>query len=131
MIVILLGLPFIMGLGLLLAGVYGKRIDDHPWCRTCKFDLFGSPADAQTCSECGADLTQTNAVRVGQRRKRKGVIVSGVVLLLLAGGFFAAMAWTASSSFDLNRIKPVWWLAMNGESANLSSATVALKELLF
>lgn len=130
LVVILLGSFFVMGLGLLIAGLRGKRIDDHPWCRKCKFDLFGSPADAEACPECGADLTQPKAVRIGQRRKRRGVIASGVVLLLLVGGFIAVTAWTASSSFDWNTIKPVWWLAMDGESANQSSATAALQELL-
>ena len=37
----LAGCVFSLGLFLLILGLRGKRIDDHPWCRKCKFDLFG------------------------------------------------------------------------------------------
>ena len=42
--------------GVLAFALCGRRADDHPYCRRCRFDLFGKPADATVCSECGADL---------------------------------------------------------------------------
>src|SRR5918993_5786284 len=59
--------------GLLIFALRGRRVDDHPVCRKCGFDLVGKPADATRCSECGADLSRRRAVRVGWRETRRGV----------------------------------------------------------
>ena len=61
---------------LLVAGWRGKKIDDHPWCRKCRFDLVGCPETTESCPECGADLTSKRSFRIGQRRKRKAVLVT-------------------------------------------------------
>ena len=42
----------------LFIAVRGKQIDDHPWCRQCRFDLFGL-RPLVTCPECGYDLIET------------------------------------------------------------------------
>ncbi|HYO10382.1 MAG TPA: hypothetical protein VER17_15540 [Tepidisphaeraceae bacterium] len=49
---------------LLVLGMRGRRVDDHPVCRRCGFDLVGPPGGTATCSECGADLVdRRRAVR--------------------------------------------------------------------
>ena len=60
---------FLIGLALTLAGLRGRRTDDHPLCRRCGFDLTGNP-DAAVCGECGADLARPGAIRVGHRARR-------------------------------------------------------------
>ena len=71
-LVLVLILLFPLGLALLLLGVRGRRIDDHPICRRCGFDLFGLPAGSERCSECGAEVRRRRAIRIG-RRKVDGV----------------------------------------------------------
>jgi hypothetical protein len=53
-----------LGLILLIIGLRGWRIDDHPWCRKCRYDLSGLDEPA-ACPECGADLARRRAVRIG------------------------------------------------------------------
>lgn len=60
---------------LLIAGVVllgwawrGRRVDDHPVCRKCRFDLYGLP-EPEACPECGAALGGAGAVRIGNRRR--------------------------------------------------------------
>src|SRR5262245_40441147 len=77
-------LVFIVGLVLLWLGWRGRRLDDHPWCRRCKFDLYGRWPSASVCPECGKELHRRRAVRIGQRRKRPIVIfVSALILIPL------------------------------------------------
>jgi hypothetical protein len=56
------GLLFLVGLILLILGLRGRRVDDHPICRKCGFDLFGKPEGSTICSECSADLTYPHAI---------------------------------------------------------------------
>jgi len=37
------------GRGALLLGLRGKRLDRHPVCRDCRFDLSGQPEGVMTC----------------------------------------------------------------------------------
>ncbi len=56
----------------LAIAVRGRRVDDHPICRKCGFDLIGKPESSAVCSECGTDLTGVRAVRVGRRSGAAG-----------------------------------------------------------
>ena len=72
----LIFLPLLMllaGAVLLVIGLRGRRVGDHPVCRRCGFDLFGNPAAAR-CPECGADLGVSGAVRTGHLRRRRGAL---------------------------------------------------------
>src|SRR4051794_4758223 len=89
----------------------GRRVDDHPICRGCGFDLFGKPDGSQRCAECGADLTHRRATRIGRRERRRGlarVAGSGVLLSVVA---LSGMGWIQVRGVDMQRHKPVWWLA--------------------
>lgn len=55
LILLLAAIWFLAALALLIRGWRGKRIDDHPLCRACGFDLSGN-SDAKSCPECGAAL---------------------------------------------------------------------------
>src|SRR5437762_1185999 len=102
-----------MGTACLLAGLRGRRIDDHPVCRRCRFDLIGvypSSAAMARCPECGADLGHRRAVRIGQRRRRKLAVSLGVGLLLAVSGVGAVLGWSAAKGPAMNPYKPSWWL---------------------
>ena len=43
------------------SGVRGRRIDSAPVCGGCRFNLSGVYPAAQTCPECGGDLSKAKA----------------------------------------------------------------------
>ena len=60
----------VAGLALAAIGLRGRRVDAHPHCRRCGYDLAGTP-DATVCTECGRDLTAERRHR-GHLRGRRG-----------------------------------------------------------
>jgi len=85
----------------------GRRIDDHPICRGCGYDLHESAGE--TCPECGADVTKPHAVRIGNRRRRPALLAASVALLLtsLAGG--GVVLYVAVTGLDWIQYKPFPW----------------------
>ncbi len=59
----------LIGLILFIRCWRGKRIDDHPLCRRCRYDLIGTPEPRKTCPECGTDLTDSHALVIGSRKR--------------------------------------------------------------
>lgn len=131
MILVICSIIFALGVLGLVLGVRGRRIDQHPVCRKCGYDLSGSTVLPSNCSECGRDLsTGKRTVRVGNRKKNKGVVLCGAVaavLSLVVGGLWT---YQESRGFDLNTIKPAWWLRAEITSSNHERANAARVELL-
>jgi hypothetical protein len=105
-----------LGVWLVASGVRGRRVDQHPLCGRCRFDLVGTvknvaavPAGMK-CPECGRDLSGVRAIRIGNRAKRPGRIAGGAGLLLLVLGGAGVGAWAAYSAANPNVWKPNWWL---------------------
>lgn len=118
-LLILALLPLLMlpaGLVLLVVGLRGRRMDDHPLCRRCGFDLFGLPADSHLCSECGMDLQLPRAVRVGHRQKRTGLLTISLLLLLPSLAYLGAATYFVARGVDVNQYRPVWWLLLDANS---------------
>lgn len=68
-----------IGAVLFLLALRGRRVDDHPLCGECDFDLTGRPAASKRCPECGADLTRPTAIVLGHRQPhRPGMVAAGV-----------------------------------------------------
>lgn len=116
MLLILFG-AVVLGVVLLTHGWRGKRLNRHPVCRDCRFDLSGQPGTAMTCPECGSGLRRPRAVRIGQRRKRPLFIAVGGLLaffpLLLLGACFVAFL----SGANIDRYMPLGillWEAQHG-----------------
>src|SRR3954447_10809108 len=84
---VLPALLFVPLLFLLAWSVRRRRVDDHPVCRRCGFDLTGRPAGSSGCSECGADLSRRRAIRRGNRARRWRVARWVAIPLLLAGAW--------------------------------------------
>ncbi len=91
MLLIVGGMLFLLSLVLFITGNRGKKIDGHPLCRTCGHDLYGSTNAVRNCPKCNRPLRYRKDVRVGNRKKQKGKIVTGFGGVLLAGvlGVFA------------------------------------------
>lgn len=131
LIYVILGLIFSFGLFLLIFGLLGKRIDDHPWCRKCKFDLFGRAQDAErTCPECGCDLSKAKAIRIGQRRKRRGMLIIGALFFVIGLAGLGVKGYTDATHVDWQQHKPVWWLMREASQSPGPTSDAALIELL-
>src|SRR5436190_124026 len=130
LLMIILFLAAIVGVALLILGVRGRRVDDHPICRRCGFDLVGLPEGVTTCSECGADLEAKRAVVHGRRKRRPVLAVAGAIPILAVMGIIALGTWSRATQFDLNRMKPTAWLMHEARVGGGSSNSVAWAELI-
>ncbi len=129
---ILLGLLGALAVGVLLIvlGLRGKRLNDHPVCRDCRFDLLGVYPGVITCPECGSGLRRPKAVRDGQRRRRPAYIAIGAILVITPGLGLGTLAFATLAGADLNTYKPVGLLLWEGRNAGVASAQAAGQELL-
>ena len=95
----------LVGVAVTLKALFPRRSGDTPFCRKCGYNLTGTDlvADDARCPECGLPLSTAKAVLRGERRRRWGVVASGVALLLgsgipagvLVGGRLASVNWYA------------------------------------
>lgn len=129
MLIVAGGVGLCVGLGLLIAGIRGRRLDDHPVCRGCRFDLAGVFPGRKVCPECGASLGAARAVRKGNRRRRPRVLALGAVLLAIGVGATGGGVYSSAAGVNWNRYKPVWLLLVEARTSDAASAGAALKEL--
>jgi hypothetical protein len=107
---VILGLA---GLVLLIIGVRGRRIDTHPICRKCGFDLVGTNLkqaeegpEPLRCPECGAEVDSPITVRYGHRRRRPRLIALAAIMMLPAISFFSFEAWQTSRGIQWIELMP-------------------------
>jgi hypothetical protein len=117
-----------LGAALLISGWRGERIDDHPLCRKCGFDLVGKPPDAIRCPECGTD-SATRLPRKGHRRCSVKSIFGGVFIFVLGAAPLIAWAVILCKGIDPQSLKPVWWLQFDLRSRSQPVYEAACGEL--
>ena len=125
---VLLVLPIVILIAatvLLIAGLRGRRVDDHPLCRRCGFDLIGLPKGSTVCSECGANLHHDRAIRTGHRVRRAGMIVLSLALLLPSLVWVGVVGYVTAADVNWMSHKPVWLLLRDADTDG-----AALAELL-
>ncbi len=127
---LLITLPALLGILLLVLGWVGKRINNHPICRECHYDLIGADPASTRCPECGANIENEHAIYKGERRKRPYFLAGGSALVLLACGLIALSLWAPVKNINWNQYKPDWWLTMNTESGDQQVVGDALLILL-
>jgi hypothetical protein len=124
-----------------VVGLRGRRVDDHPLCRRCGFDLTGRPDESTRCAECGADLARRRAVRAGHRERRRAVraghrerrrgpLTVGTLLLLATVVPAGIVGGGRLRGVDWNRYKPQWWLMSEADGKDVAASDLALAELL-
>ncbi|MEM7626743.1 MAG: hypothetical protein AAF333_14210 [Planctomycetota bacterium] len=130
----LVTLLFVAGLGLtglflLITGWRGRRLDDHPVCRHCRFDLTGTPrGEDETppkCPECG----WRREPRIGNRRRSGRRVGAGVLLIGLALLGSGVVGWSRYDAAKVATYKPVWLLRVEARGGTSDAAMVALQEL--
>jgi predicted RNA-binding Zn-ribbon protein involved in translation (DUF1610 family) len=99
-----------VAIALLAWGIRGRRVDDHPVCVHCGFDLVGKPASSHVCSECGSDLRDSWAIRTGNRVRRLLAIVVALPMLLLFIALLGTFGWMGVRGTNANQHLPTWWL---------------------
>ena len=115
---------------LLLAwGRRGRKVNDHPICRKCGFDLFGLPPGAATCSECGADLRRRRAILPGATRPHRKAVATAVLLLVPAVACLGYHGWSAATDVPFVQRKPVWWLLNDASASDPVARDEAFTEL--
>ncbi|HEX8322816.1 MAG TPA: hypothetical protein VF595_02780 [Tepidisphaeraceae bacterium] len=115
-----------VGVWLLRVGLRGRRIDDHPLCRRCGFDLTGHPETTPVCGECGADLAARNAIRVGHRSRRTGSLLAGGVAVAAALAVLSVVGISLFANVDWQRLKPLAWLMHNAVDTDPATRRLAL-----
>lgn len=88
----------------------GRRVDFHPVCRRCGYDLVGQPAGRDVCTECGAGLSGRRAVRIGHRRRHRRVAAGAVSIAAGCCAWFGLLGWSRVKGHDFDDQKPTWWL---------------------
>jgi len=89
LIAIVLPIVFLLlGLAFIKAGFLPKRRGETPHCPQCDYALVGNQSG--TCPECGKPFTETTVVR-GERKRNKGVGLTGIAVLLLGLGLGAGL----------------------------------------
>lgn len=118
----------LIGAVLLWMSWRGKKVDDHPLCRRCRFDLTGTP-EAATCPECGAAVGAQAQRRVGNRRRRPITIYAAIMLLLIGVAGGAGVGWSYATSINQQQSKPVWLLRREAKKHGTPLSSAALTEL--
>ncbi|MCA9309869.1 MAG: hypothetical protein KDA21_01610 [Phycisphaerales bacterium] len=137
-------LGFLLGLGLLVVGCRGRRLDLNHYCRRCGYQEGVMIGDS--CPECGTRLLLSSrriafdmnhpvlarflaVTRRGRRRKRPQVMAAGILLLLVGGSALGSAAWMQASSITLAQLKPLTLVFAEAASQDAAVAGAALLEL--
>lgn len=118
----------VVGIALLRIAWRGRRLDDHPICKSCKRDLFGLDANTLHCPECGRPIAGN--IRIGNRARRP-LLAGGATLLILLGVLLAGgMAAVRVSNIQWIQYTPTSWLIDRvGDTANTKRQDEAVAEL--
>ncbi|QDU34522.1 hypothetical protein KS4_25920 [Poriferisphaera corsica] len=81
----------------------GKRIDNHPLCKQCRYDLTGTNTPYTTCPECGHDISLPANLIHGNRQRRPYLTS---LYLLFALFSFTPLTYQLTQS-NLNSYKPL------------------------
>lgn len=115
---------------LIVVGFRGRKLNDHPVCAQCRFDLEGVYPECMTCPECGAGLKRDRSVLQGARRRMPFVIAGGFVLLVTAVLPVGFAGYTAVTGGDVNKLKPLGWLLWEAGMADRARAEKLAAEVM-
>lgn len=100
---------FLAGLIAVIHGIKGRKIDDHPLCGKCRFDLTGLPKDQEKCPECGVNLLRGGAI-IGNRRRQPKRIYLGGIAMCLSLVFCVPVGLKVLTPVDWFASMPTWFL---------------------
>lgn len=119
----------VVGLGLAWFGLRGRRINDHPICRACGFDLLGVYPEIAVCPECGRALVGELAPARGRVQRSPRMLLAGGVLLVSAGLFVTPAFLSGKSAASFAKLKPRAVLLWDIRHGSAPVAGAALDEI--
>jgi hypothetical protein len=120
----------LIGALLFILGLRGKRINDHPTCRDCGFDLENVYPPGITCPECGSGLNRPKAVLNGQRRRRPVLVGLGLLLIITSLVPIGAAGFAAITGQDVNQYKPLGLLLWEARRADAKTGKPIAADLM-
>ncbi|MFZ4573524.1 MAG: hypothetical protein ACOYN0_03955 [Phycisphaerales bacterium] len=129
-VLILLLVTLLLGAAGFVVGLRGRRINDHPVCSWCKFDLDGVYPESVTCPECGAGLKRDKAVLNGVRKRMPVLAAVGAVLAATSVLPFCVVGYAAITGGDINKFKPLGLLLWEGKLADAARGTKLADEIM-
>jgi len=127
---ILIAISF-LGWWMFARGRRGRRIDDHPVCAKCGFDLVGRPKESFNCPECGINLRDGSAIKTGNRQRREGLMYAGLALAIFSALPLVTTIGMAAMNVDTIRIKPFWWLLRDATQSTNYFANRDCEEIFY
>lgn len=131
----MLGFVLLVGMGVLLIRVGSRRINDHPHCKACRFDLSAhdfavdrslarvlakpgsGESDRAVCPECGTRLTPMYSLEFGARGRNWTMVGPGLALAVLPYALFVATMFRGGGITSLvTRNAPESLIVRLGES---------------
>ncbi len=116
----------VAGAVLLAFGLRGRKVDDFPYCRKCRYNLTG--LTSERCPECGS-LTADVGVVMGRRQRRRKLIVAGLVLFMPSAAVLIGAQTQWARSVNWYQKLPTWWVLHDARSTSEARALRAFQEL--
>ena len=104
-------LVFLAGLRSFVLGFKGRKIDDHPLCGKCRFDLTGLPKDQEKCPECGVILLRGGMI-IGNLKRQPKRIWIGLIMMLVVFTLCLPTALRLTGQMNWLDKAPTWYLRM-------------------
>ncbi len=129
----ILGPPLLalLGLFLLWRGLHPRRVGTTPYCCNCGYNLTGTDrgAEGTRCPECGADVTSTDAVVLGECIRRWGRVFAGLIILLVAVVCLVGIAIGVTLGVNWYQYEPTAWLLTHLQSGSRVRVDNAFDEI--
>lgn len=116
----------VVGLFFSSRGLWLRRIGDEPRCRRCEYNL--SAIQSVHCPECGSELA-VNGIVHGERKRKYGLIFSGIAILFAAGLLVAAIVVGQVREIKWYSYLPTSWMLEDLKRGQYGSAMDAYWEL--
>ena len=125
---IVLGVVLAAGVWLMVTGLRGRVVDDHPVCRACGFDLVGVYPDVGCCPECGGKLGN-RTTRISPRVRRRSWIVTGMAATIAALLVGLGTLSEETSTANWNSFMPTGLLIRQAQQGSPKGVRGAVEEL--
>jgi len=122
--------PAAIGVVLLLWAVRGRKIDDHPRCRKCGYNLHALDRMDTPCPECGACVSSPRTIRIGSRKRRLKALALAIVLLVVTAPILSVKSYLAYSGTTWIEHAPYSVLRWQAKNADPAQRTQIVEELL-